>query len=62
VELKFESERKAMGKSIETLWRAWDASDDEFQLAYDDARSAVAGFTDAVGQDLLKSAMTRNRS
>ena len=51
-----------MGKSIETLWRAWDASDDEFQLAYDDARSAVAGFTDAVGRDLLKSAMTRNRS
>lgn len=47
-----------MGKSIESLWRARDASDDEFQLAHDDARSTVASFTDAVGRHLLKSAMT----
>jgi hypothetical protein len=59
---KFEAERKVMGQSIETLWRAWDASDDAFQFAYDDARSTVAGFTDAVGRHLLKSAMTRSRS
>ena len=50
-----------MGKSIETT-DDWDASDDDFQLAYADARSTVAGFTDAIGRHLVKSAMTRSRS
>jgi hypothetical protein len=42
-----------MGAAIEKLWLAWDDPDDEFQRAYDDARSAVAAFTSSVGQHLL---------
>ena len=49
----FESERRGMGSAIEKLWRVWDDSDDEFDRAYDDARSAVATFTSSVGQRLL---------
>jgi hypothetical protein len=30
----FEAHRQAMGRGIEGVWRAWDESDDEFQLAY----------------------------
>ena len=49
----FESERRRMGSAIEKLWRVWDDPDDEFQRAYDDARTAVATFTSSVGQYLL---------
>ena len=49
----FESERRTMGSTIEKLWRVWDDPDDEFQGAYDDARSAVATFTSSVGQRVL---------
>jgi len=49
----FESERRRMGSAIEKLWRGWDDPDDEFQHAYDDARTAVATFTSSVGQYLL---------
>lgn len=49
----FEVERRAMGKAIENLWRAWDESDDVFQTAYDDARNAVSHFTSPVGEHLL---------
>jgi hypothetical protein len=49
----FEPERRRMGSAIEKLWRVWDDPDDEFQQAYDDARTAVATFTSSVGQRLL---------
>jgi hypothetical protein len=49
----FESERRSMGAAIEKLWLAWDGPDDQFQRAYNDARSAVATFTSSVGQHLL---------
>lgn len=49
----FESERGRMGSAIEKLWRVWDDPDDEFQRAYDDARTAVTSFTSDVGQRLL---------
>jgi hypothetical protein len=50
----FESHRQAMGRGIEGVWRAWDESDDQFQLAYKDARSAVSGFMAAVGAQILR--------
>jgi hypothetical protein len=50
----FEPERRSMGAAIEKLWLAWDDPDDEFQRAYDDARSAVVAFTSSVGHYLLR--------
>jgi hypothetical protein len=49
----FDSERGKMGSAIEKLWRIWDAPDDEFQQAYDDARTAVATFTSSVDRRLM---------
>jgi hypothetical protein len=49
----FEVHRQAMGRGIEGVWRAWDESDDEFQVAYDGARSAVSEFMAAVGAHIL---------
>jgi hypothetical protein len=46
----FEQQRLAMGKSIDRVWAAWDSSDEEFQAAYKESRSAVKAFTAAVGQ------------
>ena len=45
----FEAQRQAMGKTIEGVWRAWDESDDEFQLAYKSARAAASEFIAASG-------------
>ena len=50
----FEAYRQAMGHSIEGVWRAWDESDDEFQLAYKSARAAVSEFMAAVGAHILQ--------
>jgi hypothetical protein len=50
----FEAHRQAMGDSIEDVWRAWDESDDEFQLAYKGARAAVSGFMATVGAHILR--------
>ena len=50
----FEAQRQAMGKTIEGVWRAWDESDDEFQLAYKSARAAVSEFMAAVGAHILR--------
>jgi hypothetical protein len=49
----FEHERQLMGAAINRLWAAWEDGDDEFQQAYNDARSAVATFSSAVGRHLL---------
>jgi hypothetical protein len=43
-----------MGKTIEGVWRAWDESDDEFQLAYKSARAAASEFMAAVGALILR--------
>jgi hypothetical protein len=51
---EFEALRQAMGRGIEGVWRAWDESDDEFQLAYQGARAAVADFMAAVGAQILR--------
>jgi hypothetical protein len=51
---EFEALRQAMGRGIEGVWRAWDESDDEFQLAYKGARAAVAAFMAAVGAQILR--------
>jgi hypothetical protein len=45
----FEDQRRAMGRGVEELWRAWDGTDEEFQAAYDRSRAAVRAFTTAVG-------------
>jgi hypothetical protein len=50
----FEAQRQAMGKTIEGIWRAWDKSDYEFQLAYKSARAAVSEFMAAVGALILR--------
>ncbi len=50
----FEAQRQAMGKTIEGVWRAWDESDDEFQLAYKSARAAASEFMAAVGALILR--------
>ena len=50
----FEAQRQAMGKTIEGVWRAWDESDDEFQLAYKSARAAASKFMAAVGALILR--------
>jgi len=50
----FEAHRQAMGRGIEGVWRAWDESDDEFQLAYKGARAAVSEFMAAVGAQILR--------
>jgi hypothetical protein len=36
-----ETERRAMGAAIQDVWATWDDPDEEFQRAYDDARTAV---------------------
>ena len=41
-----QAERRAMGGTIQDVWSAWEQSDDEFQVAYEKARDAVAAFTD----------------
>jgi hypothetical protein len=51
---EFEAERQAMGRSIETLWKAWDDHDDELQRRYDEARAAVSEFTAAIGAHILR--------
>jgi hypothetical protein len=50
----FEVHRQVMGRGIEGVWRAWDESDDEFQLAYRGARAAVSEFMAAVGAQILR--------
>ena len=50
----FEAQRQAMGRTIEGVWRAWDESDDEFQLAYKSARVAASEFMAAVGALILR--------
>lgn len=50
----FEAYRQAMGHGIEAVWRAWDVSDVEFQLAYKSARAAVSEFVAAVGAQILR--------
>ena len=55
----FEAHRQAMGHSIEGVWRAWDESDDEFQLAYKSARAAVSEFMAAVGARILRAGAHR---
>jgi len=50
----FEAERQAMGKSIESLWKAWDDPHDEFQRSYDQARAAVSEFTAAIGAHIMR--------
>ena len=50
----FEAQRQAMGRTIEGVWRAWDKSDDDFQLAYKSARAAVSEFMAAVGALILR--------
>ena len=50
----FEAQRQAMGRTIEGVWRAWDESDDEFQLAYKGARAAASEFMAAVGALILR--------
>jgi hypothetical protein len=51
---EFEEHRQAMGRGIEGVWRAWDESDDDFQLAYKNARAAVSQFMAAVGAQILR--------
>ena len=48
----FEPERRRMGAAVAALWAAWDDGDDDFQRAYDEVRSVVIVFTDAVGRHL----------
>jgi hypothetical protein len=55
----FESQRLAMGRSIEGLWAAWDGSDEEFQAAYKESRAAVRTFTSAVGEAVGRPANRR---
>ena len=55
----FEAQRQAMGKTIEGVWRAWDESDDEFQLAYKSARAAASEFMAAVGALILREELHR---
>jgi hypothetical protein len=43
-----------MGRGIEGAWRAWDESDDEFQLACNSGRAAVSQFMAAVGAQILR--------
>ena len=43
-----------MGRGIEGVWRAWDESDDEFQLAYKSARAAASEFMVTVGVLILR--------
>ena len=50
----FEAQRQAMGKTIEGVWRAWGESDDEFQLAYKNARAAASEFMATVGALILR--------
>jgi hypothetical protein len=50
----FEEHRQAMGRGIEGVWRTWDESDDDFWLAYKDARAAVSQFMAAVGAQILR--------
>jgi len=50
----FEAQRQAMGRTIEGVWRAWGESDDEFRLAYKDARAAASEFMAAVGALILR--------
>lgn len=50
----FESERSAMGPSIDRVWSAWDGSDEEFQAAYKESRATVRAFTSAVGRTVIK--------
>jgi hypothetical protein len=50
----FETERKAMGRGIESLWAAWDDPDDEFQRTYDRARVTVSEFTTAIGAHITR--------
>jgi len=52
----FETERRRLGPAVSALWAAWDDGDDDFQQAYNDVRSVVAEFTDAVGRHLVKPA------
>lgn len=59
--LLIQDERRAMGRKIESLWNAWGDPDDKFQRAYDELRSAVAVFTEAVGQLLVDPPATRRR-
>jgi hypothetical protein len=58
----FEPERGRMGRSVQRLWSAWGDRDDDFQQAYDDVRSAVAGFSSAVGRHLLSQSGRRLRA
>ena len=55
----FEAQRQAMGKTIEGVWRAWDESDDEFQLACKNARAAASEFMAAVGALILRESAHR---
>lgn len=51
---KFEPERQAMGQSIDSLWKAWDDPDAEFQRRYNQARAAVSEFTAAIGAHIMR--------
>ena len=48
-----------MGRGIERVWATWDGTDEEFQAAYDDSRTAVRAFTSAVGQLVTRTRTTR---
>jgi hypothetical protein len=50
----FKAHRQAMGRDIEGVWRAWDESDDEFQLVCKSPRAAVSEFMAAVGAQILR--------
>lgn len=54
-----EEQRRAMGRGIERVWAAWDGTDEEFQSAYDESRTAVRAFTSAVGHLVTRSRTSR---
>jgi hypothetical protein len=45
---EFEPEIARMAQTIEALWDAWNASDDQFEQAREDASVAVRGFAERV--------------
>jgi hypothetical protein len=56
-----EAERRGMGAAIQDVWATWDGPDEEFQRAYDDARTAVERFTSSVGALLVHPPGPRQR-
>jgi hypothetical protein len=51
---EFEPEIASMAQTIEALWAAWDASDDQFEEARENASVAVRGFAERVRNFLAK--------